>query len=171
MRTNTIYRYLSCYMFVFLIVLTACSTGAAPTKSNVVVKPTAKATAVPSQGVGASGCKPASAIAQSAGGGPEETQGTGRGMAVWALLFNDLKASSDQKIVWRLTGNGNPQFTTVGPEGQHARLVFGPTAHSGSSWDRPGQEWGLGFNFQTKGCWDLHVTRGNTIGDVWLVIK
>ena len=169
MRTNTLHRYFYCGMFVLLIVLTACSTGAVPTKNNAVVKVTA--TQAQSQGVGVSGCQPASAIASWQGGGPEETQGTGRGMEVWALLFNDLKASSDQKIVWRLTGTGSPQFTTLGPEGQHARLVFGPNAHVGSSWDRPGQEWGIGFNFQTKGCWDLHVTRGNAIGDVWLIIK
>ncbi|MDX6324409.1 MAG: hypothetical protein QOK15_763, partial [Nocardioidaceae bacterium] len=48
--------------------------------------------------------------------------------------------------------------------------VWGPEAHSGSNWARPGEEWGTGFVFPTTGCWDLHVRSGGTTGDVWVKV-
>src|SRR6516225_6007636 len=144
------YRYgWSWSMLALLLLLVACSNGAGATASSVTAETTKTATttllaATVTQGVGKPGCRPASTMMTSAVGGPE-AQGTGRGMEVWALFFGDLKVKHDQKIVWRLTGDGEPQFTTIGPEGGHARVVFGPTAHSGSNWQRPGDEWGIGF--------------------------
>ncbi len=38
--------------------------------------------------------------------------------------------------------------------------------HGGSNWQRPGQEWGSGFNFPTPGCWTITVTRGVTTGTI-----
>jgi hypothetical protein len=43
--------------------------------------------------------------------------------------------------------------------------------HGGSNWARPGTEWGTAFKFPTAGCWDLHVTGGKTVGDVWVIIS
>jgi hypothetical protein len=169
------YGWYCCVLAALHLLIVACSNGTEATTSKVTPQATKAVTATvltatSTQGVGAAGCKPASAIMNSAIGLPE-IRGTGRGMEVWALLFGDLKARNDQKIVWRLTGEGDPQFTTVGPQGEHARVVFGPTAHGSSNWQRPGDEWGIGFNFQMAGCWDLHVSRGKAVGDVWLIIK
>lgn len=173
-------NWLPCCALPLLLLLAACTNSPVTTAANGTAKTpnTTKAvtTIVPSptptsaQAVGAAECQPPSALTKSAAGFPE-TQGTGRGMEIWALLFGNMKARQDQKIVWRLTGNGAPQFTTIGPQGEHARVVFGPELHEGSNWHRPGAEWGTGFNFQTPGCWDLHVSRGKATGDVWIVIK
>jgi len=179
-RKSRLHYWLYCYPVSLLLLLVACANGPGTTANNSTVKATDTAkvvtavlpspTSTSAQGVGAANCRPPSAITKSSIG-LSETQGTGRGMEVWALLFGDMKARQDQKIVWRLTGEGDPQFTTIGPQGEHARVVFGPELHDGSNWHRPGEEWGTGFNFQTAGCWDLHVVRGKTAGDVWIVVK
>jgi hypothetical protein len=177
MRACMLRYRLHCWMLPLLLLLVACSNDASTAASNGAAKTTRSATAMlppptatSTQGARVADCKPASAITKASIGLPE-IQGTGRGMEIWALLFGDLKVNHDQKIVWRLTGDGDPQFTTTGPQGEHARVVFGPTAHGSSNWQRPGDEWGIGFNFQAAGCWDLHVSRGKAIGDVWLIIK
>jgi hypothetical protein len=94
---------------------------------------------------------------------------------VWALLeaTNGLpvKQGSPLKIVWRMTGTGDFHLIAIGPQGQHLPPSWGPEAHGGSNWDRPGDEWGTGFDsLPVAGCWDFHVTRDNASGDVWLVI-
>ena len=173
MRACMLRHRLHCCTLPLLLLLVACSNSASTTASNGAAKTTGSATlptTTSTQGVGAPECKPASTSAKTSTGFPE-IQGTGRGMEIWALLFGDLKAKHDQKIVWRLTGDGDPQFTTTGPHGEQAHVVFGPTQHSSSNWQRPGDEWGTGFNFPTAGCWDLHVSRGKATGDVWLIIK
>jgi hypothetical protein len=91
---------------------------------------------------------------------------------MWALLFFDKgHAKEELKIVWRITGSGkdftvqakSEDGTVVGP-------IWGPIDHGGSSWDRPGYEWGTGFNFPEPGCWTFTVTRGTTIGEIRLNI-
>jgi hypothetical protein len=94
------------------------------------------------------------------------------GGEMWALLFFDKPhAKEELKIVWRITGSGkdftvqakNVDGTVVGP-------IWGPIDHGGSSWDRPGYEWGTGFNIPEPGCWTFTVTRGSTIGEIRLSI-
>lgn len=175
-----LHYWLYCYPMSLLLLLAACANGPGTTANNGTPEATNRTKAVtvvspsptpPSaQRMGAANCRPPSAITKSSVGLPE-AQGTGRGMEVWALVFGNMKARQDQKIVWRLTGDGDPQFTTIGPHGEHAHVVFGPEPHDSSNWNRPGEEWGTGFNFQTAGCWDLHVVRGKAAGDVWVVVK
>jgi hypothetical protein len=159
------YWLILCCTFL-LIILTACSTGLSPQHKTTKTTPTTTTQQV----VGAPDCKPPSAIHNTTTGMPE-SQGVGQGMEVWTLWFNDLVATHDQKIVWRITGSGNPQFTTTGPHGEKARVVFGPEEHGGSNWHHNGDEWGTGFNFPVSGCWNLHVTRGQATGDVWAMLK
>jgi hypothetical protein len=90
--------------------------------------------------------------------------------SLWALLFNTLTTGQDIKILWRMTGRGDLQLVAIGPQGQVVQPDWGPQAHSGSNWNRPGDEWGAGFTFSAPGCWDLHAARNDTSGDVWLVI-
>jgi hypothetical protein len=47
-------------------------------------------------------------------------------------------------------------------------LDFGPEAHATISYDRPGDEWGTGLRFGTRGCWHIHLARADTSADVWL---
>jgi hypothetical protein len=90
---------------------------------------------------------------------------------LWALLFFDkAQVNQEEKIVWRITGTGK-QFDIYA---QHTDgTIIHPiwtTYHGGSNWDRPGDEWGTGFNFPEPGCWTLTVTRGATTGDIRLAV-
>ena len=89
---------------------------------------------------------------------------------MWALLFFDKAyAKEDLKIVWRITGSGK-QFTVQARQ-ENGTLIsptWGPEDHGGSSWERPGYEWGTGFNFPEPGCWTLTATRGTTTGEIRL---
>ena len=72
------------------------------------------------------------------------------------------------KIVWRMTGEGDLSVTYESPEGVPAELTFGPEPHGGSSYHRPGDEWGTGFLFDEPGCWHIHFERTVGSGDVWI---
>lgn len=91
---------------------------------------------------------------------------------LWALVFRPLPihAGEETKIVWRMTGSGLFRIDARNPEGAAALLTFGPEQHSGSTWQRPGQEWGTGFIFPYPGCWRIHAERDDASGDVDLVV-
>jgi hypothetical protein len=89
---------------------------------------------------------------------------------LWALLFFDqAHAKMDEKIVWRISGTGGDLTTRAQNEaGTIISPVWGPEYHGGSNWNRPGDEWGTGFNFPEPGCWTLTVTYGPTQGEISL---
>ncbi len=93
-------------------------------------------------------------------------------MDLWALFLGIPHVQEDGKIIWRIGGSFQEPIHIVGfgPQGQHLLPLF-LDKHGGSNWDRPGGEWGTGFNFPVAGCWDLHVMGGTTVGDVWIVIS
>jgi hypothetical protein len=83
------------------------------------------------------------------------------------------EAGIEDKTVWRLDGPsalGPPTFALVGPGGVPGQLNWGPQEHLGSSWNRPGREFGTGLQFPTAGCWDVHVTLGQLVGDLYVVV-
>jgi hypothetical protein len=84
------------------------------------------------------------------------------GGAVNALVSGSLppRTDSELKIVWRVTGEGEPTVSAERPDGSAGVLTFGPEAHPASNFDRPGDEWGTGFRFDMPGCWHLDVRRG-----------
>lgn len=88
-----------------------------------------------------------------------EAQGVGRGVSLWALFFAELKRGQEIKIVWRMTGAGDLSMQATGPGGATASPVWGPRSHGGSSWQRPGDEWGTGWVFPSAGCWIVRATR------------
>ena len=81
-----------------------------------------------------------------------------------------VRAGEELKIVWRMTGEGDLSVSYFAPDGRPGVLTFGPEAHSGSSYQRPGDEWGTGFSFDAAGCWRIHLERSVGSGDVWLAI-
>src|SRR6266567_2656018 len=160
---------------VLLLVLAACSssTMAASSSATKVSSPTVSRVVSTVPKLGAPGCLPPSPVDQSSLGFPE-AQGTAKGMGVWVLLLGgEPRAKQDMKIIWRVMASTNEplRLVGIGPKGLHLRPLFGPEMHSGSNWSRPGGEWGSGFNFPVAGCWDLHVTLGTSVGDVWLVVS
>jgi hypothetical protein len=78
----------------------------------------------------------------------------------WALFFGGkLTAGKEVKVVWRMTGTGDLTITATSADGKVVKPVWGPEAHSGSSYQRPGDEWGTGWVFPTAGCWTVNATR------------
>lgn len=74
------------------------------------------------------------------------------------------------KIVWRMTGSGPLSLTTTSPQGDPVALRWGPEHHGGSTYHRPGDEWGAGYLFPSAGCWHLHAQRAAGSADVWLQV-
>jgi hypothetical protein len=85
-----------------------------------------------------------------------------QGGEAWVLGFGVAKAGEELKLVWRMTGEGDFRVRAVDPEGRSHEPTVGPTAHGGSNFDRPGDEWGTFFDFHIPGCWKLHAERDDT---------
>jgi len=102
-----------------------------------------------------------------------EVQGTSRDAEVWGLLFAPVpfNRGKEVKIVWRMTGEGPLKVTAALPDGTRAKPTFGPEQHGGSSWRRPGEEWGTGFVFPKAGCYRVDLTRTRGSGHLWLPVK
>jgi hypothetical protein len=100
-------------------------------------------------------------------------RGSARDATLWGLVFArvPLPVGEEVKIVWRMTGSGPLRVAATLSDGTPAGRTFGPEAHSGSNWKRPGQEWGTGFVFPKAGCWDLHLSRASGSGDAWLLAQ
>jgi hypothetical protein len=106
------------------------------------------------------------------GGAANEIRGVSSDAQLWGLALGPghvpPRVGEELKIVWRMTGTGPLRVSLTGPTGHARPLVFGPEAHSASSYHRPGDEWGTGFRFTTHGCWHIHFARNDTSADVWL---
>ena len=91
---------------------------------------------------------------------------------IWALLFFDKAyAMKNEKIAWKITSVGTGKGFDIQAQDESGTVIhpiWGPEYHVSSNWDRPGDEWGTGFNFPSPGCWTLTVTSGNTIGEIRL---
>jgi len=156
-----------------VLLLAACQTqtSAATTSASTSGRPSPTPTTPVAAGLGAAGCKPPSP-ATPARGGPE-VRGTITGGELWTLLDGGSVPEPkgvQLKIVWRVTGHGDLHLSATGPAAQTVRPDWGPEAHGGSSWQRPGDEWGTGFTFPAAGCWDVHAARDNVAGDVYLMV-
>jgi hypothetical protein len=78
---------------------------------------------------------------------------------LWALLFFETAhINEDEKIVWRITGTGEEFHAQAQNEDGTIIKPIWTEYHGGSNWQRPGQEWGTGFNFPEPGCWKVTVT-------------
>jgi hypothetical protein len=127
--------------------------------------------------LGAAGCHPASPVTRYSSFLPQ-VEGTGHGAILWGLLMFGhaltlpARVGDQEKIVWRMTGAGPLTLAAIGPDGKAHGLAWGPDAHAGSNWNKPGGEWGAGYIFTEPGCWDLRAIRGSATADVWLrVVK
>ena len=162
-------------IFAATLIATAC-TGAhgiqrtSPTASVTVVT----VTVPPSRYRSAHGaCTAATAPIPGEAHGIFEVAGNATGGSLWALVFADAPfvAARQVKIAWRMTGVGPLMLSatnlnraaTVGP-------FNSPDAHSSSSWNRPGGEWGSVWVFPSAGCWRITATRENVSGNVTFMV-
>lgn len=146
--------------------LTVCSN---PT-SAITPTPTGLAGRPSPTSLGAAGCHPASP----SGDFPAEVYGTATNGTIWAWFMWSYppKVGVEDKTLWRLDGkiaDANPTFVLTGPSGEAGSLT-GLQEHLGSSWNRPGVEYGSGLLFPSTGCWDVHVALGRLKGDVYVVV-
>jgi len=121
--------------------------------------------------LGAAGCEPAS---PSAGMVTEAT--TTDGVTAFGLLETadprELVASDAvHKLVVRMTGSGDLSVQIVRPDRSTRDLHWGPEPHASSNFDRPGDEWGLGFALDEPGCWEIRLTReGGDSASFWFAV-
>jgi hypothetical protein len=94
---------------------------------------------------------------------------TARG-SIWSLAFGNVPVvtGTELKVVWRITGKGDPTFKLQNPSGETVTLSAGPTVHILSTWQRPGKEYGTVFKFSKPGCWTIRVARGTTKATVYV---
>jgi len=94
---------------------------------------------------------------------------------IWALLFfGEAHANKDLKIVWRIAApepGTEVGFQAQNKEGMILQPIWGPTFHPESTWERPGMEWGTGFNFPEPGCWRITAKLGETEGEISLDVS
>ena len=105
-----------------------------------------------------------------------EVQGIATDATVYGLLFlkhsPPIRDGEEVKIVWRMTGKGDLSVTSQAPSKRAGVLTFGPEAHAGSTYQRPGDEWGTGFLFDEPGCWHIHLKRSvDGVGDIWFEVE
>lgn len=103
-----------------------------------------------------------------------EVQGTASdGVTAYGLTFGpdaDAIVASDEsmKMVVRMTGSGPLAVQVIAPDGSERPLDWGPELHGGSNFERPGEEWGIGFTFDEAGCWQVAFERGEADrADFW----
>jgi hypothetical protein len=146
------------------------SSGTPSASSALVSSPPAVATS-PAAGVTHGPCPGTANLGGgSNSGGFPERQGVGDGATLWALFFTDeVTVGQQAKVVWRMTGSGGLSISATGPGGQVLTPTWGPESHTGSSWNRPGDEWGTGWDFPTAGCWTINAKR--TTGTGYLVVR
>jgi len=82
-----------------------------------------------------------------------EAHAAGMGAQAWALFFNrphsSIRANTPEKIVWRMTGSGDFNVVAIDIDGNRLAPSQSPMPNSGSSWNRPGDEWGTAWVFHT----------------------
>lgn len=108
--------------------------------------------------------------------GDMEIRATGGDLDVWGLLLLkdtvqhgvpvSFRIGDEIKIVWRVGGEGDLELVAKGPNGTETQPVSGPVRHFGSSWDRPGDEWGSVWEFPSAGCWTVVLERGGQRAEV-----
>ena len=166
------FSLVTCFFLISLLVACSSSTPAPLTSHATPTSiPTAKFSPTPTPILGSTGCHPPSPL-DTSNSGFLEAPGTTQARDLWVLFLGGVPpVKVTAKIIWK-DGESfqDPiQVVGLGPQGERLQPLF-LQKHGNSNWDRPGAEWGTAFNFPVAGCWDLHVTGGKTVGDVWVII-
>lgn len=122
--------------------------------------------------LGAPGCLPASPLSKAG----DEVQGTPvePGSSLYGLIQltpeQSLSVGILVKFVWRMTGE-DLVVHAIGPDGKEKAPTWGPEEHGGSTFHRPGNEWGTGIKFNEPGCWEIRMSTDTSHASVWLKVK
>jgi hypothetical protein len=151
-------------LIVVLVLLMACASATEiPTAAPATEAPTnAPATSTPMS------CQPSEILESQVAFGEIQGRMQSEG-ELWALLFfKTAYTKAEQKIVWRITGEGDEFEAEAQSESGSIIQPVWKQYHESSTWERPGEEWGTGFNFPAPGCWTITVTSGETTGTIAL---
>ena len=153
-------------LIAILILLVACTSA---TEMPTAIPATETLTSIPPSSTPVV-CQPSKILeSQVAFGeiqGDMQSDGT-----LWALLFfKAVYVDAEAKIVWRITGEGGEFNAQAQSENGTIIQPIWQEYHESSTWERPGQEWGTGFNFPEAGCWTITVTYGETKGTIALKV-
>ena len=155
------------FVLVTILVLLAACTSA--TEMPTAAPATEAPTSIPATSTPVS-CRPSEILESQVAFG--EIQGDMQSDGgLWALLFfKTAWAKAEQKIVWRITGEGGEFEAQAQSEDGTIIQPLWEEYHESSTWERPGEEWGTGFNFPEPGCWMITVTYGETTGTIALKV-
>ena len=82
----------------------------------------------------------------------------------------ELEPTVGTKIVWRSTGLGDFSVVATDPQGEaNSPLTLAP--HSGSTWVRPGKEWGSVWEMREPGCWSFRVDHGQDSATLTIEVR
>ena len=163
-RSGVVHR--TAAVAIAVLLAAACSSGpgaSPPATANATAAPAAPTTSTPpatsvdtldAQPLGQAGCQPASPMVTD--DIPEVHGTTTGGQQLHGLLFATqlpIAVGDTVKVVWRITGTGDLTATATAPDGSQQPLEWGPEAHTGSSYQHAGDEWGVGYRFTQPGCY------------------
>jgi hypothetical protein len=134
-HNRAVHGRLAAGAFVLLLVsaVTACTSGAPSTQPRERATATASAgsPARAGQALGGSGYHPSSPVTLWQSFLPQ-VEGTGHGATLWGLLMFPhalpARVGDQEKIVWRMTGNGTLTLQAIDPDGKYHQLAWGPDA-------------------------------------------
>jgi len=151
-------------LIAILVLLAACTSA---TEMPVIVPATETSTSIPATETPAV-CQPSEILDTQVAFGEIQGEMQSEG-ELWALLFfKTAYTKAEQKIVWRITGEGGEFEAQAQSESGTIIQPIWKQYHESSTWERPGLEWGTGFNFPEPGCWTITVTYGETTGTISL---
>ena len=159
---NFLHHFWVICFFLPVLLLTACSPDSFSSSPAVTPRPTRVST--PEEiSPGSTAACPKAAV------GPN-VQGIATNAELSAVIESTtgfpILVRHDVKIRWTMTGSGALHVVALGPSGMRVHPLQGPSEHRS-----PTEEWGSLFNFPVAGCWDLHASRGNGFGDIWLAVQ
>ena len=117
--------------------------------------------------------------------GMSEVRGTAGSRTLWGLFYGRrlkhsravLRAPAPMqptKIIWRIGGpiSATPSLLATGPSGQTLQPQSPLAPHMGSSWARPGTEWGSLWVFPSAGCWTFTASSdGVALGQLTVLYR
>ncbi|WP_346960484.1 hypothetical protein [uncultured Arthrobacter sp.] len=118
-------------------------------------------------------CASPSRIVKSAVNGTEVEGSSKDGITLYGQDQSEgflLASDTEKKIVWRISGSGQPAVTVTRPGGDESGLAWGPEFHSSSNYARPGDEYGTALVVDQPGCWNIKFTRDSRTANVWLQV-
>ncbi|WP_133247458.1 hypothetical protein [Arthrobacter sp. H-02-3] len=118
-------------------------------------------------------CASPSRIVKSAVNGTEVEGSSEDGITLYGQVQSEgflLASETEIKIVWRISGSGQPAVTVTSPGGGESSLAWGPEFHSSSNYARPGDEYSTALLLDQPGCWNIKFTRDARTANVWLQV-